>query len=355
MLHTGLFTVDAVRPAGLDVTGQGSASICKGDSGGPAFREVADRVELVAINDRSWQGGCYAETETRRGAVETRVDTVADWIRDVTDPSVARAGRVKGVNGFCLDVSNISTDNGAGFVLWPCREAHDPLALAQNFTTASDGSLRVLGKCLDIVGGVVGAGRYTQLYTCNGTPAQKWEVRGDGSIVAANGHCLDGTYGEQGSRVTTHPCHGDDNQKWTMPTEQVRTGTVVGVSDLCLDVSGASYANGTSMILSSCHPAQDALAMAQRFTTGSDGSLRVMGKCLDMAGPQIDGNSRYTQLYECNGTAAQKWEQRPDGSIVTAVNGNCLDGTYGQNGSRVTTHPCHGGANQKWTRPTTTA
>ena len=202
---------------------------------------MAGRVELVAINDRSWQGGCYAETETRRGAVETRVDTVADSIRDVTDPSNARTGDVTGINNLCLDVSGVGTENGTPFILRPRHPKYEPVKLAQTFTATSDGSLRIMGKCLDMNGPATGPGQFAYLYECNGTPAQKWEVRGDGSVVSArNGQCLDGTEGQSGSRVSTHPCHGGANQKWTMPTEPVRTGRVVGISDLCLDVQGGN-------------------------------------------------------------------------------------------------------------------
>jgi secreted trypsin-like serine protease len=59
----------------------GASSICKGDSGGPAYRTVGDTYQLVAIHSRSWQHGCFAEAETRTGAVEARVDNIADWIR----------------------------------------------------------------------------------------------------------------------------------------------------------------------------------------------------------------------------------------------------------------------------------
>ncbi|MEV6488761.1 VCBS repeat-containing protein [Actinoplanes sp. NPDC051633] len=41
-------------------------------------------VELVGISDTSWQKGCLGETETRDGAVETRVDDLGDWIRAST-------------------------------------------------------------------------------------------------------------------------------------------------------------------------------------------------------------------------------------------------------------------------------
>ncbi|GAU65080.1 esterase [Streptomyces sp. NBRC 110611] len=84
-LHVGAFTVDSVAATTLGISGNAKtgAAICKGDAGGPAFRETDGEAELVAINVRSWQGGCLGEEETRTDAVSTRVDDVADWIQQV--------------------------------------------------------------------------------------------------------------------------------------------------------------------------------------------------------------------------------------------------------------------------------
>ncbi len=91
-LHTGLFTVDSTTGQQLNLTPQGSAAVCKGDSGGPAFREVDGAPQLLAINNASWQGGCYESTETRRGAAETRVDDLRAWITERT--------RFRGISAF---------------------------------------------------------------------------------------------------------------------------------------------------------------------------------------------------------------------------------------------------------------
>jgi hypothetical protein len=80
-LHTAPFAVQNVGATTLDVLSPSGAGICKGDSGGPAFRDANGRVELVAINNTAWQGGCYKESETRRDATETRTDGLTDWVR----------------------------------------------------------------------------------------------------------------------------------------------------------------------------------------------------------------------------------------------------------------------------------
>ncbi|MGW2819534.1 FG-GAP-like repeat-containing protein [Streptomyces sp. NPDC001443] len=84
-LHTGALSVDAVGDGTLDVTATGGAAVCKGDTGGPALRESDGKVELVAINSRSWQGGCFGQdpAETRTGAIETRLDDINTWIQQV--------------------------------------------------------------------------------------------------------------------------------------------------------------------------------------------------------------------------------------------------------------------------------
>ncbi|WP_175408638.1 FG-GAP-like repeat-containing protein [Streptomyces sp. TRM64462] len=84
-LHSGAFTVkETPTGATVDVASAGG-SICKGDSGGPALREKDGKVELVALNSQSWQGGCYGteETETRTDAVEARVDDIRTWVQQV--------------------------------------------------------------------------------------------------------------------------------------------------------------------------------------------------------------------------------------------------------------------------------
>ncbi|MFD0276830.1 trypsin-like serine protease, partial [Kitasatospora sp. NPDC127111] len=81
-LHSGTFTLDAVKPSGIDITGTNGAAVCKGDTGAPALREVDGKAELVAVASRSWQGGCLGTpaTEARTGATASRVDDIGQWI-----------------------------------------------------------------------------------------------------------------------------------------------------------------------------------------------------------------------------------------------------------------------------------
>jgi len=87
-MHAGAFTVGAVAANAFAVQGAAvGATLCKGDAGGPAFRETSAGPQLVGISDTSWQKGCYGEpaTQTEDGANEARTDDLADWIRSSTE------------------------------------------------------------------------------------------------------------------------------------------------------------------------------------------------------------------------------------------------------------------------------
>ncbi|WP_414169401.1 S1 family peptidase [Streptoverticillium reticulum] len=83
-LHSAAFTAGAVSAGTVDLAGKpAEATTCPGDDGAPVFREKNGTFELVAVNTGSWQGGCFGsdDAEKRAGATGTRVDDVADWIR----------------------------------------------------------------------------------------------------------------------------------------------------------------------------------------------------------------------------------------------------------------------------------
>ena len=105
-------------------------------------------------------------------------------------------------------------------------------------------------------------------------------------------------------------------------------------------------ANGTAVQLYDCNG-----TVAQQWTVGSDGTLRALGKCMDVTAAGT-ANGTQIQLYDCNGTGAQSG-QASGGSLVNPASGRCLDATgpSSANGTRLQIWDCTGGANQKWTLP----
>ncbi|MFB9465436.1 lectin [Streptomyces cinereospinus] len=125
-----------------------------------------------------------------------------------------RSGEVRGVNGKCLDVSGSGTADGTQIQLWTCNGTG-----AQRWTVA-DGTLRALGKCLDVSNGGSADGTRIQLWTCNGSTAQRWAPQADGTVRnPQSGKCLDASGGtwNDGTPVHLWTCHTGANQRWTLP------------------------------------------------------------------------------------------------------------------------------------------
>ncbi|MGW3816308.1 trypsin-like serine protease, partial [Streptomyces sp. NPDC005046] len=128
-LHTGTFTVASTTDTTLDLNGSDTATVCKGDAGGPALRIVNGTTELVAINSRSWQGGCLGNdpTETRTSAIDTRVDDLGSWVKEVFSREQITPADIDGdgkddlvlqrIDGSVIVHRNLGNSFGAGTVM----------------------------------------------------------------------------------------------------------------------------------------------------------------------------------------------------------------------------------------------
>jgi hypothetical protein len=83
----------------------------------------------------------------------------------------------------------------------------------------------------------------------------------------------------------------------------------------------------------------------QRWTAEPDGSIRLAGKCLDVAGYGTASGTPL-DLYTCKGSSNQRWAVVPEGPIgselVNPASGKCLAdaGDATANGSRLTIQAC---------------
>lgn len=129
------------------------------------------------------------------------------------------------------------------------------------------------------------------------------------------------------------------------PPAQAATGTITGYGGKCVDVAAASAANGTQVQLYGCNGTG-----AQSWDVRSDGTVRALGKCLDVAGGSSTNGAR-VQLWDCTGAAAQRWTAGTDGTLRTL--GKCLDATgpSSADGTPLQLWDCFAGDNQRWTLP----
>jgi hypothetical protein len=127
-------------------------------------------------------------------------------------------------------------------------------------------------------------------------------------------------------------------------------GAVVGNGGRCLDVDtpgGVNIGNGRKVQLWSCNGAAQ-----QTWIAAPDGTLRVLGRCLDdYADGTADGNP--IVLWLCNGTGWQGWRHNADGTYLNTYVSKYLDDKYAStaNGTPVWLWHYTGTAAQLWTAP----
>jgi chitinase len=126
-----------------------------------------------------------------------------------------------------------------------------------------------------------------------------------------------------------------------------RTGRITGIGGKCVDIAGASSANGTAVQLYDCNGTG-----AQTWTIGTDSTVRALGKCLDVNAAGT-ANGSLVQIYDCNGTGAQQWQAQSNGTLRNPASGRCLDAQNNSsaNGTRLQIWDCFAGTNQRWTLP----
>ncbi|MFF7635041.1 trypsin-like serine protease, partial [Kitasatospora sp. NPDC008050] len=78
--HVGTSTVTAVTDSAVTVTPT-AGTVCKGDTGGPAFTATGGGITVSGVHSLSGQAGCLAEPSSNPAQVtEARVDDIAAWI-----------------------------------------------------------------------------------------------------------------------------------------------------------------------------------------------------------------------------------------------------------------------------------
>ncbi len=130
--------------------------------------------------------------------------------------AVNGGGVTAGPGGKCVDVAaDDSGVNGTAVQLWDCQT----YAADQHWFHQSNGSLKTLGRCLDINGNGTANGTQVELWDCNGVGGQAWQQQADGSLKnPQSGRCLDSPNGAtaNGTRLQIYDCNGSAAQKFAL-------------------------------------------------------------------------------------------------------------------------------------------
>jgi hypothetical protein len=124
---------------------------------------------------------------------------------------------------------------------------------------------------------------------------------------------------------------------------------LLGGGGLCLQDPGSATAGGTKIVIGSCAAASGTL----NWAIGSDGSIRINGRCLDIGGTGTNYANQPLQLWPCNGAAKESFMQASNGEIWNPVSGLCVTdpGSSRRIGTVARTGACHPRNNEQWTMP----
>jgi Ricin-type beta-trefoil lectin domain/Bacterial Ig domain len=149
------------------------------------------------------------------------------------------------------------------------------------------------------------------------------------AITGIAGHCID-TYADKavnGNKVQLWTCNGGPAQQWQVNGNASTPGTIVNANGYCLGIAGGNTANYTKVILYNC----DGNNSQQWYYNPSSGWIvnKLSKTCMDDY-HNITTNGNQIDIYTCNNTAAQIWHYAvspPNVSIRSPGAGATLSGT----------------------------
>ncbi len=132
-----------------------------------------------------------------------------------SSPQLPMQGYIVGIDGLCLDLDGAVPDPGRHVKTWMCN-----FTAAQYWSAETDGTLRVMGVCLQPQNGSGLPGTPLEVQGClPGDPSQQWQFQ-DGRVRhTASGRCMatpDDT-AEMGIQVVLATCGDRPSQYWTLP------------------------------------------------------------------------------------------------------------------------------------------
>jgi Ricin-type beta-trefoil lectin domain len=185
-----------------------------------------------------------------------------------------------------------------------------------------------------------------QLFTCNGGANQQWLIDGSAGQLfnPVSGRCLTDPGGtKKGVQLWISNCTGNADQAWILPASPVQSG----IAGMCMNDPGNSTVDGTQIQMSTCSG-----AASERWTMEPDGTLRINGKCLDVAqASKLDGAK--IDLFTCktgSSNANQRWAIGSDGELFSLGSGRCVadPGDSTTNGTGLVQEDCYGRAGEIW-------
>ncbi|MDO4752847.1 MAG: RICIN domain-containing protein [Candidatus Saccharibacteria bacterium] len=257
-----------------------------------------------------------------------------DWFGNITDeglPVPETSHVVEGEyiiqstlkEGMVMDVAGGSSSDGANLQLF---SSNGSIAQKWLIVDNGDGTYMVknaaTGKVLDVAGGRRKNGTNVQTFTSNDSCAQKWAITRDTNgaytfYSVCSGRVLDVMNGwsSDWTNIQIYEPNNTASQKWNLlstSAQLVGGGEYVITSNvgngIALDVNGGSNKDFANVQI---YQTNDTEAQNWQMIYSADGYYRVVNassrKGLDVSkGGTVNGTN--VQLYEANTTCSQKWQ-----------------------------------------------
>lgn len=257
------------------------------------------------------------------GAEPTRDGTRPEQLATAAQLLAAAAGTVTGIAGTCLDADGNQTADGTKLQIWSCNGTG-----AQKWTRTAAGALvGPGGKCVDVAGAATANNTPVRLWTCNGTKAQEWSFS-DGQLRSALGGCLNVKNGSSttGTAVELYECvPGAASEAWTYngaveppppPGEGGGgTGTCAGASTAVDGIADAAHPSGKAP--PTCTPSGYELAYVDDFPGTSLNSGWTLPSGFQYSGSQSWVSSSMVKVHDGMLDIGMTYSGRPgDESVV---------------------------------------
>ncbi len=262
-------------------------------------------------------------------------------------PEPVGSGTITGPSGLCVDLAGNDRTNGTKIQVWDCDNTS-----AQKWEITGDGTIHLAdapGKCL-APDGAQGKGSRIVIWDCDGGGGQRWVVRADKTIVnPTSGLVLDATEKWQtpGTQLVLWDYNLTNAQLWTVPTTPVNV-EITGVNGWCVDLDENNRTNGTKIKVWDCNH-----WVAQSWNLDAGDAIRLADgttKCVEIGGDHTSSGSP-VQIWDCNNGDNQKWRADADGSLVNPKTNRVLGitgGTSAQKGAQLVLSDRTGFTTQNW-------
>jgi hypothetical protein len=252
----------------------------------------------------------------------------------------------------CIDVWSDARVRGAETDLFTCNGSP-----AQQIAFGSSGTLRVGAAtsswCLGAKGGRTAAGTPIQLFVCDGSSGQAFRWTAASRLVnPASGRCIAPRAGapDLGTPLVLATCDTTAAQRWdasALVATRGETSSLLGAaSQICLADPGASRTSGTQLVIQRCR------TTVGQIITHTGTRLRIVGQCL-AAGASKPVAHTSASITSCTGAASQAFTVRSDGRVQNTATDLCLTVRYGHTtpGTPVWLTGCATSAAQRWRLP----